>query len=97
MDFFADVWLNGEYLGAHEGMFNTFEFDVTDRVDLVGVNVVVGMDGSPRDGTEYVQVDFSENPLGEAIHPRGGCITVPQGPGLGVDPDPRLLDKLRTG
>jgi L-alanine-DL-glutamate epimerase-like enolase superfamily enzyme len=35
--------------------------------------------------------------MGEAIQPRGGRIPVPQGPGLGVDPDPRLLDKLRTG
>ncbi len=29
--------------------------------------------------------------------PRNGRIAVPQGPGLGIDPDPRLLEKLRTG
>ena len=46
---------------------------------------------------ERFYCDFAENPLGEAIHPRGGRIAVPQGPGLGVDPDPRLLQKLRTG
>jgi D-galactarolactone cycloisomerase len=46
---------------------------------------------------ERFYCDFADNPLGEAIHPRGGRIAVPQGPGLGVDPDPRLLDKLRTG
>ena len=63
MDYFADVWLNGEYLGHHEGMFNPFEFDVTDRVDLDGDNVVAVKDGAPRDETEYVQVDLSENPL----------------------------------
>jgi D-galactarolactone cycloisomerase len=40
--------------------------------------------------------DFAENPLGEAIHPTGGRLAVPQGPGLGVDPDPRLLQKLRA-
>jgi len=63
VDYFADVWLNGEYLGSHEGMFNPFEFDVTDRLDLEGDNVVVVKDGAPRDDTEYVQVDFSDNPL----------------------------------
>ena len=46
---------------------------------------------------ERFYCDFAENPLGEAIHPVGGRIAVPQGPGLGVDPDPRLIEKLRTG
>ena len=45
---------------------------------------------------ERFYCDFAENPLGDAIHPKGGRIAVPQGPGLGVDPDPRLLEKLRT-
>jgi beta-mannosidase len=63
VDYFADVWLNGTYLGSHEGMFNPFEFDVTDRLDYEGTNVVAVKDGAPRDDTEYVQVDFSDNPL----------------------------------
>ena len=46
---------------------------------------------------ERFYCDFAANPLGEAIHPRAGRIAVPQGPGLGVDPDPRLLATLRTG
>ena len=45
---------------------------------------------------ERYYCDFVENPLGDAIHPTGGRIAVPQGPGLGVDPDPRLLEKLRV-
>jgi L-alanine-DL-glutamate epimerase-like enolase superfamily enzyme len=45
---------------------------------------------------ERFYCDFAENPLGDAIHPTDGRIAVPQGPGLGVDPDPRLLEKLRT-
>ena len=44
---------------------------------------------------ERFYCDFAETPWGEAIHPTQGRIAVPQGPGLGVDPDPRLLDKLR--
>jgi L-alanine-DL-glutamate epimerase-like enolase superfamily enzyme len=45
---------------------------------------------------ERFYCDFADNPLGEAIHPKKGRIAVPQGPGLGVDPDPRLIAKLRT-
>ena len=63
VDYLADVWLNGRYLGSHEGMFNPFEFDVTDVVDLEGANVVVVKDAAPRDPTEYVEVGSSDNPL----------------------------------
>ncbi len=52
---------------------------------------------APNSLVERFYCDFAENPLGEAIHPKDGRIAVPQHPGLGVDPDPRLLDKLRTG
>ncbi len=45
---------------------------------------------------ERFYCDFADNPLGDAIHPRAGRIAVPQGPGLGVDPDPRMIEKLRT-
>ena len=45
---------------------------------------------------ERFYCDFADNPLGDAIHPTRGRIAVPQGPGLGIDPDPRFIDKLRT-
>ena len=46
---------------------------------------------------ERYDADFAENPLHDAIIPKpNGCIGVPQGPGLGVDPDPKLVAKLRT-
>ncbi len=32
VDYFAEVWLNDERLGAHEGCFAPFAFDVTDRL-----------------------------------------------------------------
>ena len=34
----ARVWLNGVYLGDHEGYFSAFEFDVTDIVVADGEN-----------------------------------------------------------
>jgi L-alanine-DL-glutamate epimerase-like enolase superfamily enzyme len=43
---------------------------------------------------ERFYCDFADNPLHDAIHPKNGRIAVPQGPGLGVDPDPRMLGKL---
>lgn len=32
VDYFADVWLNGQHIGQHEGHFAPFEFDVTDAL-----------------------------------------------------------------
>ena len=29
VDYFADVWLNGYFLGSHEGFFNQFELDAS--------------------------------------------------------------------
>jgi D-galactarolactone cycloisomerase len=43
---------------------------------------------------ERFYCDFDVTPFGEAINPRGGRIQVPQGPGLGVDPDPEALRRL---
>jgi L-alanine-DL-glutamate epimerase-like enolase superfamily enzyme len=43
---------------------------------------------------ERFYCDFADTPLGDAINPQAGRIAVPQGPGLGVDPDPALLAQL---
>jgi L-alanine-DL-glutamate epimerase-like enolase superfamily enzyme len=43
---------------------------------------------------ERFYCDFEETPLGETINPKNGRIGVPQGPGLGIDPDPAVLEKL---
>jgi L-alanine-DL-glutamate epimerase-like enolase superfamily enzyme len=62
---------------------------------LASIHCVAAM---PREApVERFYCDFAENPLGDAIHPVGGRLAVPQGPGLGVDPDPWTIDKLRTG
>jgi L-alanine-DL-glutamate epimerase-like enolase superfamily enzyme len=47
---------------------------------------------------ERYDADFAANPLHEAILPdRDGCLPVPQKPGLGVEPDPAVIAKLRVG
>ena len=46
---------------------------------------------------ERFDADFAENPLHGAINPgANGRIAVPQGPGLGIDPDPAIVAKLRV-
>jgi len=46
---------------------------------------------------ERYDADFAVNPLHDAINPNAnGRIAVPQGPGLGIDPDPAVIAKLRV-
>ena len=54
VDYYAEVWLNDVFLGFHEGMFNPFEYDVTDIVKMDGENVLVVRDNAPRPNAEYV-------------------------------------------
>ena len=47
---------------------------------------------------ERYDADLAMNPLHDAILPdKDGCLGVPQGPGLGVDPDQAVIAKLRVG
>ena len=62
---------------------------------LASIHCIAAMAGEGL--VERYDADFAENPLHGAILPdRNGCIPVPQGPGLGVDPDPALVAKLRV-
>ena len=47
-DYFTDVWLNGFYLGSHEGFFNHFEFDCSRWISK-GENLLVVKVVSPND------------------------------------------------
>jgi beta-galactosidase/beta-glucuronidase len=40
VDYLAEVWLNGHYLGAREGGETPFEFDVTDTISRSGENLL---------------------------------------------------------
>jgi D-galactarolactone cycloisomerase len=45
---------------------------------------------------ERFYCDFDVNPYHDAINPKGGRIAIPQGPGLGIDPDLKVIEKLRV-
>jgi len=63
---------------------------------LASIHCIAAM---PNDSlVERYDADFAVNPLHDAIMPdKNGCIAVPQGPGLGCDPDPAVIAKLRVG
>lgn len=43
---------------------------------------------------ERLYCDLTESPFGDWYEPANGYLAIPQGPGLGVEPDLKLLDKL---
>jgi L-alanine-DL-glutamate epimerase-like enolase superfamily enzyme len=45
---------------------------------------------------ERLYCDLGENPFGDWYVPVDGHLALPQGPGLGVEPDLAILDKLRV-
>jgi D-galactarolactone cycloisomerase len=46
---------------------------------------------------ERYDCDFAVNPMHDAIMPQAnGRMAIPQGPGLGVDPDPEVIAALRV-
>jgi L-alanine-DL-glutamate epimerase-like enolase superfamily enzyme len=51
-----------------------------------------------RDDTpvERLFVDLEASPFGDWVDIKGGAMLVPQGPGLGADPDPALIARYRT-
>jgi D-galactarolactone cycloisomerase len=60
---------------------------------IASMHVIAAMPGvSP---VERFYCDFERHVLGEAINPVNGRIAVPQGPGLGVEPDPQVIAAFR--
>ena len=46
VDYFAEIWLNGTYIGNHEGYFQSFRFNITDYI-LNGENELIIKVDSP--------------------------------------------------
>jgi beta-mannosidase len=65
VDYFADVWLNGNKLGTHEGAYTGFDFDITDRLAASGMNYLAVRVTAPwnlpgRSHYEYMKGEFDE-------------------------------------
>lgn len=45
---------------------------------------------------ERLYCDLTESPFGDWYEPKHGYLALPKGPGLGVDPDLKLLEKIRV-
>lgn len=54
VDYTGDVWLNGHYLGFHEGYFQPFRFVVSDNLKYNGDNILVVKVNSPTEEPEKV-------------------------------------------
>ena len=63
IDYISEVWLNGIYLGFHEGMFDPFAYEVTDFVKYDEENILVVRDNAAKDLTEYILEDEEATPL----------------------------------
>jgi D-galactarolactone cycloisomerase len=62
---------------------------------LASIHCIAAMPGGGL--VERYDADFAANPLHDAIMPdKDGHMAVPQKPGLGVDPDMAVVDKLRV-
>lgn len=61
VDYFADVWVNGHYIGAHEGYFSPFSFDISTVLNT-----------KPNSNNEIVvRVDSPiEDPVSWSLHKR---------------------------
>ena len=63
---------------------------------IASIHCIAAMAGESL--VERYDADFAVNPLHDAILPdQNGCLAVPQGPGLGVEPDTAVIAKLRVG
>ncbi len=51
--------------------------------------------GGPNALLEWRYLDLEAQLYGDAILPRHGAIAVPQGPGLGIEPDPDVIRDYR--
>jgi D-galactarolactone cycloisomerase len=61
---------------------------------LASIHCIAAMPGGGL--VERYDADFAVNPLHDAILPdKDGTLAVPQGPGLGVEPDMAVVEKLR--
>ena len=88
VDYFADAWINGYYLGSHEGFFSNFSFDAS-RWIRAGENLLVVRVESPKDANVKVG-PVAKNVVKGALQD-WDCNNLDVNPG-GIFADVRLLE-----
>lgn len=86
VDYFAEVWLNGVYVGEHEGHFNPFEFDVTPLLRL-GENTLIVRVTAPWDApnpTGNYPIDHVIRGLVKGLYEHGEGVIPPNVNPLGI-------------
>jgi L-alanine-DL-glutamate epimerase-like enolase superfamily enzyme len=61
---------------------------------LAAIHAVAAL-GTPDSMIEWRAFNLEAHILGDALVPQRGRISVPQGPGLGIDPDPNVISAYR--
>ncbi|MEG8946394.1 glycoside hydrolase family 2 TIM barrel-domain containing protein [Rosettibacter firmus] len=59
VNYVADVWLNGKYVGYHEGGYTPFAFDVSDKLEYGVLNQITVRVDNPKWGTRKDIVPFT--------------------------------------
>jgi beta-mannosidase len=79
VDYLTEVWLNGRWLGRHEGQFTPFEFEVTELLRAGGENVLaVLIHPAPASVRDAIASGAGEWPVMTAMrkaYPRWKCQT----------------------
>lgn len=62
---------------------------------LASLHIIAAMPSNPL--VEVLWMDMEANPFNPWVQAAGGVLRVPQGPGLGCDPDPAILERYGVG
>jgi D-galactarolactone cycloisomerase len=62
---------------------------------LASIHIIAALIDQPL--VEVLWMDMEANPFDPWVKPVNGRVKVPQGPGLGCDPDPAIVARYRTG
>ena len=96
VDYRAEVWLNGQRLGDHEGGYDPFDFDVTSLVKPSGNRLVVRVEDDPAEKKPRGKQSPDLHPGASVYSPRDGHLANRLAGSRRRDLRPRLDDPRRS-